>query len=171
MPAPQRQPAAVPPPLPTALHRPHYHLCSAPSTAASMSTLSSRPRAGASRATPSPRSPSAMVGAGCSLLGRRCWVPCGWMQGLPAHCCASGRVGPGGGGALLPLNTLRSISPHSGKYSPPSPPAAAAAPPPPPPRHAGKFYTLVTGSNERRWRKMADQVRAVVNSFEVDDRF
>ena len=65
------------------------------------------------------------------------------MQGLPAHCCASGRVGPGGGGALLPLKTLRSISPHSGKYSPPSPPAAAAVPPDDAPRLRARTIALV----------------------------
>ncbi|PSC70397.1 psbP chloroplastic [Micractinium conductrix] len=35
----------------------------------------------------------------------------------------------------------------------------------------GKFYTLVTGSNERRWNRMQDKVKIVVQSFTVDDRF
>lgn len=35
----------------------------------------------------------------------------------------------------------------------------------------GKFYTLVTGSNEKRWSKMADKVGVVVKSFEVADRY
>jgi photosystem II oxygen-evolving enhancer protein 2 len=35
----------------------------------------------------------------------------------------------------------------------------------------GKFYTLVTGSNERRWKKVAPQVATVVRSFKVVDRF
>lgn len=36
---------------------------------------------------------------------------------------------------------------------------------------AGKFYTLLTGSNERRWGRMKDQIKVVVSSFIVDDRF
>ncbi|KAL5719441.1 phycocyanin alpha-subunit phycocyanobilin lyase [Ranunculus cassubicifolius] len=31
----------------------------------------------------------------------------------------------------------------------------------------GKFYTLTTGSNERRWNKMKDKLITVVNSFKV----
>ncbi|KAH9531143.1 hypothetical protein CY35_19G021500 [Sphagnum magellanicum] len=31
----------------------------------------------------------------------------------------------------------------------------------------GKFYTLTTGANERRWEKMADKLKTVVNSFEL----
>lgn len=31
----------------------------------------------------------------------------------------------------------------------------------------GKFYTLTTGSNERRWNAMEEKLRAVVNSFEA----
>lgn len=31
----------------------------------------------------------------------------------------------------------------------------------------GKFYTLTTGSNERRWRVVEEKLRAVVNSFEA----
>ncbi|EFN56417.1 hypothetical protein CHLNCDRAFT_13502, partial [Chlorella variabilis] len=34
----------------------------------------------------------------------------------------------------------------------------------------GKFYTLLTGANERRWGRMKDQIKTVVNSFVVDDR-
>lgn len=34
----------------------------------------------------------------------------------------------------------------------------------------GKFYTLETGSNERRWSKMADKVKKVQKSFVVGDR-
>lgn len=34
----------------------------------------------------------------------------------------------------------------------------------------GKFYTLVTGSNEKRWKRMQDKVELVVKSFTVDDR-
>lgn len=35
----------------------------------------------------------------------------------------------------------------------------------------GKFYTLLTGANERRWNKMGDKVKAIVQSFEVVDRY
>lgn len=31
----------------------------------------------------------------------------------------------------------------------------------------GKFYTLSTGANERRWGKMQDRLKTVVDSFEV----
>lgn len=31
----------------------------------------------------------------------------------------------------------------------------------------GKFYTLTTGSNERRWNKMADKLKMIINSFEL----
>eukprot|EP00889_Picochlorum_renovo_P006697 jgi/Picre1/33727/NNA_001206.t1 len=34
----------------------------------------------------------------------------------------------------------------------------------------GKFYTLETGANERRWGKMADKIARVQKSFEVSDR-
>jgi photosystem II oxygen-evolving enhancer protein 2 len=35
----------------------------------------------------------------------------------------------------------------------------------------GKFYTLVTGANEKRWGKMGDKVKTVVKSFDVSDRY
>ncbi len=35
----------------------------------------------------------------------------------------------------------------------------------------GKFYTLTTGSNERRWDKMRDKLNTIVKSFEVYPRF
>eukprot|EP01025_Chloroclados_australasicus_P045852 TRINITY_DN5047_c0_g1_i1.p1 TRINITY_DN5047_c0_g1~~TRINITY_DN5047_c0_g1_i1.p1 ORF type:complete len:254 (+),score=22.45 TRINITY_DN5047_c0_g1_i1:58-762(+) len=31
----------------------------------------------------------------------------------------------------------------------------------------GKFYTLTTGANERRWNKMKDKIKTVANSFSV----
>lgn len=31
----------------------------------------------------------------------------------------------------------------------------------------GKFYTLTTGSNERRWDKMKDRLKTVVESFQI----
>ncbi|CAA0840636.1 PsbP-like protein 1- chloroplastic [Striga hermonthica] len=31
----------------------------------------------------------------------------------------------------------------------------------------GKFYTLTTGANERRWEKMKDRLKTVVNSFQI----
>lgn len=31
----------------------------------------------------------------------------------------------------------------------------------------GKFYTLTTGANERRWEKMKDKLRTVVDSFKI----
>ncbi|XP_024360627.1 psbP-like protein 1, chloroplastic [Physcomitrium patens] len=31
----------------------------------------------------------------------------------------------------------------------------------------GKFYTLTTGANERRWNKMSDKLKMIVNSFEL----
>ena len=34
----------------------------------------------------------------------------------------------------------------------------------------GKFYTLETGSNERRWGKMKDNIAKVQKSFTVFDR-
>lgn len=34
----------------------------------------------------------------------------------------------------------------------------------------GKFYTLETGANERRWKKMEDKAKTIVKSFEVFDR-
>lgn len=34
----------------------------------------------------------------------------------------------------------------------------------------GKFYTLETGANEKRWRKMADKIKKVQKSFVVGDR-
>ena len=36
---------------------------------------------------------------------------------------------------------------------------------------AGKFYTLATGSNERRWNKMKPRLEQVVQSFEVTNRY
>lgn len=39
-------------------------------------------------------------------------------------------------------------------------PASHLAPAP-----AGKFYTLTTGSNERRWNKMKTNLTTVVRSF------
>jgi hypothetical protein len=35
----------------------------------------------------------------------------------------------------------------------------------------GKFYTLVTGANERRWGKMSSKITTVAKSFDVEDRF
>eukprot|EP00887_Chlorella_sp_A99_P004260 scaffold15.g4260.t1 len=35
----------------------------------------------------------------------------------------------------------------------------------------GKFYTLETGANERRWGKMKDKVKATQQSFTVIDRY
>jgi photosystem II oxygen-evolving enhancer protein 2 len=35
----------------------------------------------------------------------------------------------------------------------------------------GKFYTLVTGSNEKRWGKMSNKIKTVVKSFEVGERY
>ncbi|XP_051132368.1 psbP-like protein 1, chloroplastic isoform X2 [Andrographis paniculata] len=32
----------------------------------------------------------------------------------------------------------------------------------------GKFYTLTTGANERRWEKMKDRLKTVVESFQVN---
>lgn len=32
---------------------------------------------------------------------------------------------------------------------------------------AGKFYTLTTGANERRWEKMKDRLKTVVDSFQI----
>ncbi|CAK7325625.1 unnamed protein product [Dovyalis caffra] len=32
---------------------------------------------------------------------------------------------------------------------------------------SGKFYTLTTGSNERRWEKMKDKLQTIVDSFEI----
>lgn len=32
---------------------------------------------------------------------------------------------------------------------------------------AGKFYTLTTGANERRWEKMKDRLHTVVDSFKI----
>ena len=36
---------------------------------------------------------------------------------------------------------------------------------------AGKFYTLATGANERRWGKMKPRLEQVVESFEVSTRY
>lgn len=36
---------------------------------------------------------------------------------------------------------------------------------------AGKFYTLTTGSNEKRWGKMKPRLEQVIGSFEVVERF
>ncbi|KAF3655154.1 PsbP-like protein 1, chloroplastic [Capsicum chinense] len=33
----------------------------------------------------------------------------------------------------------------------------------------GKFYTLTTGANERRWEKMKDRLHTVVDSFQIFD--
>lgn len=33
----------------------------------------------------------------------------------------------------------------------------------------GKFYTLTTGANERRWEKMKDKLHTVVDSFKVSN--
>lgn len=35
----------------------------------------------------------------------------------------------------------------------------------------GKFYTLATGANEKRWSKMQDKLVETVKSFQVVDRF
>lgn len=43
--------------------------------------------------------------------------------------------------------------------------------PPHPTRSAGKFYTLLTGANEKRWGRMKDKISTVVKSFTVDDRY
>ncbi|CAL4941604.1 unnamed protein product [Urochloa decumbens] len=34
----------------------------------------------------------------------------------------------------------------------------------------GKFYTLTTGANERRWEKMKDRLHTVVDSFKIENR-
>ncbi|XP_062216988.1 psbP-like protein 1, chloroplastic isoform X2 [Phragmites australis] len=34
----------------------------------------------------------------------------------------------------------------------------------------GKFYTLTTGANERRWDKMKDRLHTVVDSFRIENR-
>lgn len=39
------------------------------------------------------------------------------------------------------------------------------------PPFAGKFYTLLTGSNEKRWGKMQERAKLVVQSFSVEDIF
>ena len=36
---------------------------------------------------------------------------------------------------------------------------------------AGNFYTLVTGSNERRWDKIRPRLEEIAKSFTVVDRF
>lgn len=33
----------------------------------------------------------------------------------------------------------------------------------------GKFYTLTTGANERRWEKMKDRLQTVIESFKIFD--
>ncbi|KAL8487947.1 hypothetical protein ACS0TY_023833 [Phlomoides rotata] len=33
----------------------------------------------------------------------------------------------------------------------------------------GKFYTLTTGANERRWEKMKDRLKTVVDSFQISN--
>ncbi|KAL5554801.1 hypothetical protein UlMin_042202 [Ulmus minor] len=33
----------------------------------------------------------------------------------------------------------------------------------------GKFYTLTTGANERRWEKMKDKLHTIVDSFKISD--
>ncbi|KAL4448280.1 hypothetical protein ABPG75_005499 [Micractinium tetrahymenae] len=35
----------------------------------------------------------------------------------------------------------------------------------------GKFYTLLTGANEKRWGRMKDKISTVVKSFAVEDRY
>ncbi|XP_058109814.1 psbP-like protein 1, chloroplastic isoform X2 [Magnolia sinica] len=35
----------------------------------------------------------------------------------------------------------------------------------------GKFYTLTTGANERRWEKMKDRLHTIVDSFEIFEVF
>lgn len=35
----------------------------------------------------------------------------------------------------------------------------------------GKFYTLVTGANDKRWGKMGDKIKTIVRSFDVVDRY
>ena len=32
---------------------------------------------------------------------------------------------------------------------------------------AGKFYTVTTGANERRWEKMKDKLHTVIDSFQI----
>uniref|UniRef100_A0ACD5TTL3 Uncharacterized protein n=1 Tax=Avena sativa TaxID=4498 RepID=A0ACD5TTL3_AVESA len=34
----------------------------------------------------------------------------------------------------------------------------------------GKFYTLATGANERRWDKMKDRLRTIVDSFKIETK-
>lgn len=34
---------------------------------------------------------------------------------------------------------------------------------------AGKFYTLTTGANERRWEKMKDKLHEIVDSFKISN--
>ncbi|KAL5210478.1 hypothetical protein ABZP36_006101 [Zizania latifolia] len=34
----------------------------------------------------------------------------------------------------------------------------------------GKFYTLTTGANERRWEKMKDRLHTVIDSFKIEAR-
>ncbi|XP_066306718.1 psbP-like protein 1, chloroplastic [Miscanthus floridulus] len=34
----------------------------------------------------------------------------------------------------------------------------------------GKFFTLTTGANERRWEKMKDRLHTVVDSFKIENR-
>ena len=36
---------------------------------------------------------------------------------------------------------------------------------------AGKLYTLVTGSNERRWDKVKDKLELVARSFVVSTKY
>jgi PsbP len=36
---------------------------------------------------------------------------------------------------------------------------------------AGKFYTLVTGANEKRWDKVKDTLETVVKSFTVVNKY
>lgn len=40
-------------------------------------------------------------------------------------------------------------------------------PHPSPADPAGTFYTLTTGSNERRWSKMKDKLQTCVRSFQL----
>lgn len=47
-----------------------------------------------------------------------------------------------------------------------------AEPAPPPEQScAGNFYTLVTGSNERRWNKMQDKLNTIIDSFTVGNSY
>ena len=103
---------------------------------------------------------SVTVGNGAPLAGQR--------QGprraaVRAAACGSARCD-----CVRPAACLHAAS-RAARAAPPAltPAALLAAPPPSP---AGKFYTLVTGANEKRWGKMKDKVKTVVQSFVVEDR-